>query len=58
MAIGTAQEMFIGGSWVPSASGEMFDAFSPATGELIGAVPQGDRGDARLAITAAREAAD
>jgi acyl-CoA reductase-like NAD-dependent aldehyde dehydrogenase len=58
MAIGTAQEMFIGGSWVPSASGETFDAVSPATGELIGAVPQGDRGDARLAITAAREAAD
>ncbi len=58
MAIGSAQEMLIGGSWVPSASGETFDAISPATGELIAAVPQGDRGDARLAITAAREAAD
>ena len=58
MAGDTAQEMFIGGKWVPSASGETFEAFSPATGELIAAVPQGDRDDARLAITAAREAAD
>jgi succinate-semialdehyde dehydrogenase/glutarate-semialdehyde dehydrogenase len=58
MATGTVQQMFVGGSWQPSASGETFDATSPATGELIGTVPQGDRDDARRAITAARAAAD
>jgi acyl-CoA reductase-like NAD-dependent aldehyde dehydrogenase len=58
MAAGTAQQMFVGGKWVSSASGETFDAVSPATGALIGAVSQGDRDDARQAITAAHEAAD
>src|ERR1700694_5718394 len=58
MATGTAQQMFVGGGWSASASGETFDATSPATGELIGAVPQGDREDARRAIAAARDAAE
>jgi acyl-CoA reductase-like NAD-dependent aldehyde dehydrogenase len=58
MATGTAQQMFVDGNWRASASGETFDATSPATGELIGSVPQGDRGDAQGAIAAARAAAD
>ena len=58
MATPTLQEMFVGGAWKPSASGETFDTTSPATGELIAAVPQGDREDARAAISAARAAAD
>jgi acyl-CoA reductase-like NAD-dependent aldehyde dehydrogenase len=58
MAISTAQLMFMGGEWRPSATGETFEASSPATGELIGTVPQGDREDARRAIAAARAAAD
>jgi acyl-CoA reductase-like NAD-dependent aldehyde dehydrogenase len=58
MATGTVQQMFVDGSWRASASGETFDATSPATGELIGSVPQGDRGDAQRAIDAARAAAD
>jgi acyl-CoA reductase-like NAD-dependent aldehyde dehydrogenase len=58
MATQTVQQMFVGGSWQPSASGETFDATSPATGELIATVPQGDRGDAQRAIDAARGAAD
>ena len=58
MATGTAQHMFVGGSWQPSTSGETSDATSPATGELIGTIPQGDRGDAQRAIAAARDAAD
>jgi acyl-CoA reductase-like NAD-dependent aldehyde dehydrogenase len=49
MAVGTAQEMFVEGKWVPSASGETFEAFSPASGELIGTIPQGDRDYGRLA---------
>ena len=39
-------------------SGETFAADSPATGEAIGEVPQGDREDAQLAIGAANGAAD
>ena len=58
MATQTAQKMFVGGSWQPSASGETFEATSPATGEVIATVPQGDRGDAQRAIDAARGAAD
>ena len=58
MAIQTMREMFVDGSWRPSASGEMFEATSPATGEVIATIPQGDRGDATRAIDAARGAAD
>ena len=58
MITGTAQEMFVGGNWCPAATGETFDATSPASGELIGTVPQGDRDDARAAVAAARTAAD
>jgi acyl-CoA reductase-like NAD-dependent aldehyde dehydrogenase len=56
MAVGAAQAMFVGGDWGPSATGETFDATSPATGELIASVPEGDRGDAQRAIAAARAA--
>jgi acyl-CoA reductase-like NAD-dependent aldehyde dehydrogenase len=58
MATSTVQQMFIGGDWRSSATGETFDAISPATGELIATVPQGDREDARRAIAAARDAHD
>jgi succinate-semialdehyde dehydrogenase/glutarate-semialdehyde dehydrogenase len=58
MATGTAQHMFFGGQWRPSASGETFAATSPATGQQIGTVPEGDRQDAQAAIAAARAAAD
>jgi succinate-semialdehyde dehydrogenase/glutarate-semialdehyde dehydrogenase len=58
MVTGTAQQMFVGGQWRPAAAGETFTATSPATGEALGTVPQGDRGDAAAAIAAARAAAD
>ncbi len=58
MATATAQQMFVDGSWRASTSGETFEANSPATGEVIATVPQGDREDARAAIDAARRAAD
>jgi succinate-semialdehyde dehydrogenase/glutarate-semialdehyde dehydrogenase len=58
MATGTAQQMFVNGAWQPSANGETSEATSPATSEVIGSVPQGDREDARRAIEAARRAAD
>ncbi|MEA2253587.1 MAG: hypothetical protein QOG70_3829 [Solirubrobacteraceae bacterium] len=54
----TAREMFVGGAWGPSQSGDVFEATSPATGEIIATVPDGDRDDARRAIAAAGRAAD
>jgi acyl-CoA reductase-like NAD-dependent aldehyde dehydrogenase len=54
----TGQEMFVDGSWGPSRSGETYEAASPATGEVIGTIAQGDREDARRAIDAAGRAAD
>jgi succinate-semialdehyde dehydrogenase/glutarate-semialdehyde dehydrogenase len=48
--------MHIGGEWVESESGATFEATSPATGEMIGALPEGTREDAQRAITAANAA--
>ncbi len=48
--------MLIGGDWVASESGATFDATSPSTGEVIGSIPEGTRGDAQRAIVAANEA--
>jgi len=45
--------MFVAGEWQAAASGEEVRALSPATGEDIGAVAQGDRHDAQRAIDAA-----
>ncbi|GLW35520.1 aldehyde dehydrogenase family protein [Actinoplanes regularis] len=49
--------MFVDGAWRGARSGAVTTATSPATGEVIGTVPDGDRTDAREAIAAAREAA-
>src|SRR5215217_1957894 len=57
MAMATsATRLFVGGEWVDSGSGEAADATSPATGESLGPVAQGDREDAQRAIAAARDA--
>jgi succinate-semialdehyde dehydrogenase/glutarate-semialdehyde dehydrogenase len=58
MIADTEQHMFIGGGWRGALSGETLDATSPATGETIAPVAQGDRRDAQAAIDAARAAAD
>jgi aldehyde dehydrogenase (NAD+) len=50
------QPMFIGGKWVPSASGKTFPTLNPATGEVICQVAEGDRADIDLAVKAARKA--
>ena len=49
--------MFYGGDWREARSGATFDATSPATGETIGTLPEGDREDARAALRAASDAA-
>jgi succinate-semialdehyde dehydrogenase/glutarate-semialdehyde dehydrogenase len=48
--------LFIAGAWEDARSGEAIEAMSPATGERIGDVAQGDREDARRAVEAARAA--
>jgi acyl-CoA reductase-like NAD-dependent aldehyde dehydrogenase len=45
--------MHVDGKWIESESEATFEAHSPATGELIGTVPEGTREDARRAIAAA-----
>jgi acyl-CoA reductase-like NAD-dependent aldehyde dehydrogenase len=48
--------MHIAGEWVESESGATMEATSPATGEVIGAFPEGTREDAQRAIAAANAA--
>jgi acyl-CoA reductase-like NAD-dependent aldehyde dehydrogenase len=48
--------MHIGGAWVESESGATMEATSPATGEPIGALPEGTREDAQRAIASANAA--
>jgi acyl-CoA reductase-like NAD-dependent aldehyde dehydrogenase len=50
--------MFIDGEWCDAASGATVEATSPATGESLGPVAEGDREDARRAIAAANAAFD
>ena len=49
-------QMFVDGAWVSARSAATTVATSPATGEELGTVPEGDREDARAAIAAARRA--
>jgi len=48
-------KMYIGGQWVESKSGKMFEAYNSATGEVIGSLPVGTHLDAQRAIAAANE---
>src|SRR5438132_7466325 len=50
--------MFVDGAWADAGSGATFTAESPATGEAIAEVPEGDREDAQRAIAAANRAAE
>jgi acyl-CoA reductase-like NAD-dependent aldehyde dehydrogenase len=45
--------MYIGGEWVDSAGGEIFERISPVTGEVLASLPKADREDAQAAIDAA-----
>src|SRR5260370_23777321 len=59
MTIGVARsvkKMFVDGKWVESERGQLFDADSPASGEIIAQVPKGTRADAQRAVEAAHKA--
>jgi succinate-semialdehyde dehydrogenase/glutarate-semialdehyde dehydrogenase len=49
--------MWIDGAWTDAEDGAEFDATSPSTGEVVGTVAEGTRGDAGRAIEAANGAA-
>ena len=49
-------QCFIGGRWVPAASGKTFETVHPATEEVIAQVAEGDAADVDLAVQAARNA--
>ena len=48
--------MFVDGSWTASRSGRTFEVTDPATGEVLGRVPDGGADDARDAVAAADQA--
>ncbi len=47
---------FIGGKWIPAASGRTFETLHPATEEVVAEVAEGDAADVDLAVEAARDA--
>jgi acyl-CoA reductase-like NAD-dependent aldehyde dehydrogenase len=49
-------ELYIGGKWLPSASGESFTASNPANDEPIATLQKGSPDDVDRAVTAATEA--
>lgn len=54
----TSVQLFVDGAWRDPAEGRTVEAVSPATGETIGTVAQGQRRDAADAVKAARSAFD
>ncbi len=49
-------DLFIGGQWLPAASGKTFETVNPATEQVIATVAEGDQEDVDLAVKAARDA--
>jgi len=48
--------MYINGQWCEASNGTRFDVSNPATGDIIGTVPNGSESDVRAAIDAAADA--
>ncbi len=55
---GRSPRMLIDGKLVDAASGKTFAVYNPATGAVIASVPEADKADVDLAVTAARRAFD
>src|SRR5437667_2646688 len=49
-------KMLLGGQWVASASGKVFDTYNPSSGEVLAKVAEGDNEDISRAVAAARKA--
>lgn len=50
------ERLLVGGEWVEASSGARFDVTNPATGEVVGSVPNADESDLKAAIDAASNA--
>jgi succinate-semialdehyde dehydrogenase/glutarate-semialdehyde dehydrogenase len=57
-ATGVDELLLIDGEWVEAADGARFDVTDPATGDLVGSVPNAGEEDVRAAIDAAAAALD
>jgi succinate-semialdehyde dehydrogenase/glutarate-semialdehyde dehydrogenase len=57
-ATGVNEQLLIGGEWVDASSGARFDIGDPATGEIVGSMPDAGEEDVRQAIDAAAAALD
>ncbi len=57
-ATGVEERLLIGGEWVEAGSGGRFDVTDPATGEVVGSVPDAGESDVKAAIDAASGALD
>jgi succinate-semialdehyde dehydrogenase/glutarate-semialdehyde dehydrogenase len=55
---GKDEQLLIGGRWVGAENDERFDVTNPATGEVVGTVPNGTESDVTAAIDAAADALD
>src|SRR5215472_1904815 len=55
---GKDEQLLIGGEWVAAGSGERFDVTNPATGEVVGSMPDAAQDDVQAAIDAAAAALD
>jgi acyl-CoA reductase-like NAD-dependent aldehyde dehydrogenase len=51
-----AYDMYVGGEWVSSVSGDRFEALNPATGSGWATFPQAEEADVDRAVAAARRA--
>ena len=56
--IGTPRKVLIGGQWVAAKSGQTFEVYNPATGQVIGAAAACEKADVDDAVKAARKAFD
>jgi len=56
--VGREHTMLIGGDWVPAATGQTFDTYNPATGDVLASVPRGSSEDIDRAVKTARAAFD
>jgi (Z)-2-((N-methylformamido)methylene)-5-hydroxybutyrolactone dehydrogenase len=53
-----AYELYVGGEWLPAASGATFESVEPATGEAWATIPDAGQADVDRAVAAARRAFD
>jgi len=56
--LGRPAKMLIDGRMVGALSGQTFEVYNPATGQVIADVPEADKADVDLAVAAARRAFD